>query len=190
MNYQNIFQNQMLGEQPVETATEDEECEYDEIEKLAREKLSVWQERQVARSILDNTINRVRDNYILNRLVGREFLREGGGQMEDTAVRMAIRHHGLVSTTETESLSPAHFLTRWSSTVEHSDFFRDALLPLPGSSADLQLPTSSEVDHRLLGTVWNEDKMDETDREQDFLERAVAEAIKKKGLSVLSVDYG
>ena len=37
---------------------------------------------------------------------------------------------------------------------------------------------------------WDLDKIDENDQQENFLERAVAEAIKKKGLSALSVDYG
>ena len=36
---------------------------------------------------------------------------------------------------------------------------------------------------------WLDDAYD-SDHQQDFLDRAVAEAIKKKGLSTLSVDYG
>lgn len=66
-----------------------------------REKLRCWQACQVAQGFVNNTINSVLENYRKSPPSSHRFedpwyclLR--GNQMEDTAVSMAIRNHGLV----------------------------------------------------------------------------------------------
>lgn len=73
----------------------------EEEDRLAREKLRRWQACQVAKSFVDNTINRVVANYRMSSPTSPPFedpwyclLR--GNRMEDTAVSMAIRNYGLV----------------------------------------------------------------------------------------------
>ncbi|XP_050454171.1 uncharacterized protein LOC126852919 isoform X2 [Cataglyphis hispanica] len=100
--------------------------------------------------------------------------------MEDTAVTMAIRNHGLVQSAEL------------------------ALQPHYCKCIGVDCSFSSKCMYELddfYGTVYSNvetgrcnaldaDKIYECDQPEDFLERAVGEAIKKKGLSALSVDYG
>lgn len=73
----------------------------EEDDRRAREKLRCWQACQVAKGFVDNTINRVLENYHKSPAMSHPFEDPWycflhGNQMEDTAVSMAIRNHGLV----------------------------------------------------------------------------------------------
>ncbi|KAK9301780.1 hypothetical protein QLX08_005981 [Tetragonisca angustula] len=167
-----------------ETVQETENVEYDDAERQAREKLKRWQACQVAKGYVDNTINKVLENYIMvtsssYSLEESRFQLFRGNDMEDTAVLMAIRNHGLVQSAGLVSQSNAFYSDKapgyWTNTTT--------------SASSLRLNDSkSEEDYNRFD--WDLDKIDESDQQENFLERAVAEAIKKKGLSALSVDYG
>lgn len=162
----------------------------DEEEKQAREKLRGWQACQVAKGFVDNTINRVLENYIMSPPLTYPFEDPWcrlfrSNQMEDTAVTMAIRNHGLV-----RSMDFAQAQSLFEERMP--DFPRNLSGVSPQiatTSADASLLTDSEAASTSGEGDWSEDKYD-SDQQQDFLDRAVAEAIKKKGLSALSVDYG
>ncbi|KOC61603.1 hypothetical protein WH47_05750 [Habropoda laboriosa] len=188
---------------------ETENIEYDEVERLAREKLKRWQACQVAKGYVDNTINKVLENYIMGTstsysLEESRFQLFRGNDMEDTAVMMAIRNHGLVQSAEIVSQSSAFYSDKapgyWtnneytnvhcscpSNRIQGIGNFEDSVATTSTDSLRLSNSKSSEEYNRL---DWDLDTIDENDQQENFLERAVAEAIKKKGLSALSVDYG
>ena len=98
----------------MEQIQETENVEYDDVEKQAREKLKRWQACQVAKGYVDNTINKVLENYIMGTsssysLEESRFQLFRGNDMEDTAVMMAIRNHGLVQSAELVSQSNAFY---------------------------------------------------------------------------------
>lgn len=184
---------------PVE---EVEAQEFDEEERLSREKLKGWQALQVAKGFVDNTINRVMERYIMAS-TGSFFLEDPwmrsfrGDEMEDTAVSMAIRNHGLVplnNLSQSNSFfagTTVNFFSNQdcSNYPLNSSEIANNFSGSTSTSSSSAPATSSQVDVSPERN-WIEEKTDESDQEHDFLERAVAEAIKKKGLSTLSVDYG
>ncbi|KAF7992895.1 hypothetical protein HCN44_005239 [Aphidius gifuensis] len=180
------------------------ESEYDRNERLTLER---WQACQVAKGFVDNTINRVMENYILGPQADpSQFRLFRGTEMENTAVMMAIKNHGLVS----DSDDPTEFDTyiddknsSWSNNIiqqNHSNLdnkINDTNIPYATTSSDniFTINTSSSIvnqdiikdkiddDNDNIGGVGGGD-------EQDFLERAVAEAIKIKGLGAArNFDY-
>lgn len=223
--------NKTSNPQEGETAREADQ-DSDEVEKLAREKLHLWQECQLDTGFLDNTINDILDRYFLKD--DTPFPVFGDNEMENRAVATAIVNRGLAHTASRNDLVPSDIC--WSSndssnssdasdrSLSHESLpSRSAISDPPSSTSTAAFPTRlrcwNEMDENArslshenvpscstiispsgstsasavsaaAARYWNEDKMDENDREQDFLERAVAEAIKKKGLSALSVDYG
>ncbi|XP_015519230.1 uncharacterized protein LOC124298911 [Neodiprion virginianus] len=184
---------------------EDEES--NEIETRARERLKKWQARQVAKGFVDNTINRVLENYVMsppfNDIYPRLITRTN--DMEDRAVAMAIQNHGLVQLTANYVPSadpPARrnnpvneYWVREDSVIEQDrcmcplSIGQNKADTLAGSAASSD-ETYGSLKQDEENACWVGDKGDENNQQQDFLERAVAEAIKKKGLSALSVDYG
>lgn len=120
------------------------------------------------------------ENYILGpQADASQFRLFRGTEMEDTAVMMAISNHGLVHSEQMEGES-SDIYQNFSNSVE-SDESKNFSIPLGATSSKI---ISSGIDNC-------DEKMDnDGGDEQDFLERAVAEAIKIKGLSALSVDYG
>ncbi|XP_076757712.1 uncharacterized protein LOC143427445 [Xylocopa sonorina] len=192
-----------------ETIQETENVEYDDAERVAREKLKRWQACQVAKGYVDNTINILLENYIMGTsscysLEESRFQLFRGNDMEDTAVTMAILNHGLVQSTGLVSQSNAFYSdkapgywTNGDNTAMHCFFpsdcvqsigsFENSVATTSADSLRLNNSNSAEEYNRL---DWDLDKIDENDQQENFLERAVAEAIKKKGLSALSVDYG
>lgn len=185
-----MFQIERWSE-PTEVGNEDtEESEYDEVEKLARKKLSVRQQCQVAMGFLDNTLNRIVEHHIRNPPVSYPVANPQFGclrstEMEDTAVLMAIRNHGLVNTTETLTQSQTLCASRMSVGCS-SDEPSCSSTRFP--ETDDPSITSVLGSSLISGGSWTEDKRDEIDRVEDFLERAIVEAIKIKGLSILSGD--
>ena len=177
--------------------------EFDEQERRSREKLKGWQAFQVAKGFVDNTINRVMEHYIMAP-AGTFFLEDPwlrsfrGDEMENTAVSMAIRNHGLVPSTNLPESNP-FFSNRTLNFLNGDNFPYYSLNPsvpenFPSSTSSSSAPdfapaTSGQVEISPERSLL-EEKTDDSDQEHDFLERAVAEAIKKKGLSTLNVDYG
>ncbi|XP_071874311.1 uncharacterized protein [Bombus fervidus] len=192
-----------------EMAQETENVEYDDAERQAREKLKRWQACQVAKGYVDNTINVVLENYIMvtsssYSVEESRFQLFRGNDMEDTAVMMAIRNHGLVQSAGLVSQSSAFYNDKapgyWtnneytdvhcscpSNRIQNVGNFENSVATTSANSLRLNDSKSTEEYDRL---DWDLDKIDENDQQENFLERAVAEAIKKKGLSALSVDYG
>ncbi|KAK1117568.1 hypothetical protein K0M31_016598 [Melipona bicolor] len=192
-----------------ETIQETENVEYDDAERQAREKLKRWQACQVAKGYVDNTINKVLENYIMvtsssYSLEESRFQLFRGNDMEDTAVLMAIRNHGLVQSAGLVSQSNAFYSDKapgyWTNSeytdvqcsypfnrTQNSESFESSVATTSASSLRLN-DSKGEEDYNRFD--WDLDKIDESDQQENFLERAVAEAIKKKGLSALSVDYG
>lgn len=185
---------------------ETENVEYDDAERQAREKLKRWQACQVAKGYVDNTINVVLENYIMvtsssYSVEESRFQLFRGNDMEDTAVMMAIRNHGLVQSAGLVSQSSAFYSDKapgyWTNNDVHCSCptnriqnvgnFENSVATTSANSLRLNDSKSTEEYNRL---DWDLDKIDENDQQENFLERAVAEAIKKKGLSALSVDYG
>ena len=192
-----------------EGAQDGKNVEYDDAERHAREKLKRWQACQVAKGFVDNTINKIVENYIVGAsspypLEESMFQLFGGNDMEDAAVMMAIRNHGLVQSTERVSQSSAFYSDKapgyWTNN-EYADVYcscpSNHVQAVGGfensvataSTGSLRLADSADAEGRSAND-WDLDKIDESDQQENFLERAVAEAIKKKGLSALSVDYG
>ncbi|XP_060830601.1 uncharacterized protein LOC132915003 [Bombus pascuorum] len=192
-----------------EMVQETENVEYDDAERQAREKLKRWQACQVAKGHVDNTINVVLENYIMvtsssYSVEESRFQLFRGNDMEDTAVMMAIRNHGLVQSAGLVSQSSAFYSDKapgyWtnneytdvhcscpSNRIQNVGNFENSVATTSANSLRLNDSKSTEEYDRL---DWDLDKIDENDQQENFLERAVAEAIKKKGLSALSVDYG
>lgn len=188
---------------------ETENVVYDDAERQAREKLKRWQACQVAKGYVDNTINVVLENYIMvtsssYSVEESRFQLFRGNDMEDTAVMMAIRNHGLVQSAGLVSQSSAFYSDKapgyWtnnentdvhcscpSNRIQNVGNFENSVATTSANSLRLNDSKNTEEYNRL---DWDLDKIDENDQQENFLERAVAEAIKKKGLSALSVDYG
>ncbi|XP_076299998.1 uncharacterized protein LOC143218602 [Lasioglossum baleicum] len=161
------------------TIQDSENIEYDEAERYTRERLTQWQMCQVAKGFLDNTINKVLENYIMGApssypLEESRFQTIRGNDMEDTAVLMAIRSHGLARSMELVSQSNGFY----------SGNFGNFGNSIAATSTDsIRLNNSSDMEEY---NDWDLDKVDDNDQQENFLERAVAEAIKKKGLIALS----
>lgn len=182
--------------------------DYDDAEKRAREKLKQWQAFQIAKGHMDNTVNKVLEKHIVSQFVCPmdesilSLLRVN--DMENRAVTMAIRNHGLVQSNHW--VQSGHFpppsrpiyggkIPYWAPTsdvrcIGQSHHIEDVFsLPTPSSSDPLRSSISLELT-KHNASEWDAEKVYDSDQQKDFLERAVAEAIKKKGLSALSVDYG
>lgn len=172
--------------------------EYDDIiyQIQIEEKLKLWQAFQEEEGSMDNSVNEVLAYYRMmpplmhpplleeDSVGSRLHLSYRGNDMEDTAVTMAIRNHGLVQSVEL-AVEPHFYRKRIGVDCSFSSVFK----------------CMYELEDFPYGTVYSNvetgrcnalepEKIYECDQPEDFLERAVGEAIKKKGLSALSVDYG
>ncbi|XP_011060959.1 PREDICTED: uncharacterized protein LOC105149913 [Acromyrmex echinatior] len=167
--------------------------DYDEIiyQIQIEEKLKLWQAFQEEEGSMDNSINEVLAYYRMmhppdpleEESVGSRFhmLYRGNTVMEDTAVTMAIRNHGLVQSAELP-LQP-HYCKCIGVDCSFSSKCMYELEDFPYGAVYSNVETGR-------CNALDADKVYECDQPEDFLERAVGEAIKKKGLSALSVDYG
>lgn len=176
------------------TANSLKSIDYEEViyQMQIEEKLKSWQAFQEKEGSIDNNVNEILDYYrkmdphvsdeVVQLATFNFRFREMEDTMENTAVAMAIRNHGLVQSTKLA--------------------FPERYCKCRRKSADSALPSNctyegelscrsvvSNVDMRRCNTLGT-DKVYECDQPEDFLERAVGVAIKKKGLSALSVDYG
>ncbi|XP_078041364.1 uncharacterized protein LOC144472288 isoform X2 [Augochlora pura] len=162
-----------------DTIQDSENIEYDEAERHTREKLIKWQMCQLTAAFLDNIMNKSLENYVMGTsssypLQESRFQAIRGNDMEDTAVLMAIRSHGLVRSVELVSQSNGFY----------SGNFGNFGNSIATTSADsIRLNNSSNMEDY---NDWDLDKVDDNYQQENFLERAVAEAIKKKGLIALS----
>ncbi|XP_063974525.1 uncharacterized protein LOC135161143 [Diachasmimorpha longicaudata] len=179
--------NDTMTHQTAQEPAPEIETEFERTERLIREKLRRWQACQMAKGFVDNTINRVMENYILGPQVdASQFRLFRGNEMEDTAVMMAIRNHGLVHSGQFEDENPIY--QSFSTSMEREKFSESMNFGIPLGATSSTIMSSSGHEGNCEDGV--KDKNDDGGDEQDFLERAVAEAIKIKGLSALSVDYG
>lgn len=188
-----MLQKQHTNANTEATTNNVENIEYDEIiyQIQIEEKLKLWQAFQEEEGSMDNSINEVLAYYRMmhppdpleeDSIGSRFHLSYRRNDMEDTAVTMAIRNHGLVQSAELALLQP-HYCK------------------CIGVDCSFSSKCMYELEDFPYGTVYSNvetgrcnaleaDKIYECDQPEDFLERAVGEAIKKKGLSALSVDYG
>lgn len=154
------------------------------------EKLKLWQAFQEEKASMDNSINEI---FAYSSMMYPKIIEEHKSinlfkhwpyrrnDMEDTAVTMAIRNHGLVQSAEL-ALQP-HYCKCIGVDCSFSSKCMYELEDSPYGTV------SSNVETGRCNAL-DADKVYECDQQEDFLQRAVGEAIKKKGLSALSVDYG
>ncbi|XP_076236083.1 uncharacterized protein LOC143180320 isoform X2 [Calliopsis andreniformis] len=185
------------------------DIECDDAERLANEKLKKWQTYQAAKGCVDNAINIFRETCIkranlLRRLEKYQLQLFRGNDMENTAVMMAIRNHGLIQSDKLISQSSALYRIKTPECLTNNKY-TDTHFSCPSNqlkgvgSYGNSMATASTNSLRLNNSTdmnghdtsdWDLDKIDESDQQENFLERAIAEAIKKKGLSAPSFDYG
>ncbi|EZA59469.1 uncharacterized protein LOC105275256 [Ooceraea biroi] len=169
--------------------------DYEEViyQMQIEEKLKSWQAFQEKEGSMDNNVNEILDYYRkMHPLVSEDevsvdqlarfHFRFKENDMEDTAVAMAIRNHGLVQSTK---LALQGRYCKCRRKLMHSAIPSECTYEGELSCG----PVISNVETRRRN-AFDADKVYECDQPEDFLERAVGVAIKKKGLSALSVDYG
>lgn len=159
----------------------------------------------MAKGFVDNTINKMLENFILPAesysVEDPECRVFRGNDMENTAVMMAIRKHGLVQTADQGSQSDNFYNneTPWTNNdntnvsccpSSNAQDTEDVSNSIAASSTNTSKSNDPPEEPQCNGSIWEAGKIADNDQQEDFLERAVAEAIKKKGLSALSVDYG
>ncbi|XP_012282847.1 uncharacterized protein LOC105701028 [Orussus abietinus] len=150
-------------EAPVEAEVDPE---FNENERLEREELKRWQALQDARAFVDNAVNRILERHIMSQPTAFR-----GSEMEDTAVTMAIRNHGLVQSTGLVSQTSRPICKNGSNGICNCGGPPVTLCFYPtnyGQSVSETGPSSNQ--------------------QEDFLECAIIEAIRKKGLSALGDD--
>ncbi|XP_023246658.1 uncharacterized protein LOC106643584 isoform X2 [Copidosoma floridanum] len=183
---QKILENQSEAElEPPDPENPEEVVIDEEEDRRSREKLRCWQTCQVIRGFIDNAINSAIENCSMSpsgTFQDPWYCLFRGNRIEDTAISAAIRNYGLIRSLDINSLvdEKAPNVPQSSETVQESAAAMSSEAML--TSLD-KAGNSSEVESWLTSTY-------DSDHQQDFLDRAVAEAIKKKGLSALSVDYG
>ncbi|VEN44360.1 unnamed protein product [Callosobruchus maculatus] len=131
-----------------------------------------WEAKQLARCIVDNTVNSLLDNFRNQSTSGNALLFQGidfdahdsvcevcnhDGQVEDDAILMAIQSHGLRGNTNQESLGIVE------STQDNFE----------NMQAEIKQNTTWDTTSHQ-GTIHNS---------LDFLDAAVSVAIQEKGLS-------
>ncbi|XP_066585964.1 uncharacterized protein [Prorops nasuta] len=169
----NTDDNQETGTQ----SNEQRQIEEDEAEDTDRnESLKLWEVKQMAKGFMDNTINKVLENYIMQP---SRLFRDN--DMENTAVMMAIQNHGLVHSTGDSLFLTSH---AYDSSYEQSEANFSTFNPV--SVEPFEVDNSAVVEKCNESDTSLEDT-DDSDQQEDFLERAVAEAIKKKGLIISNI---
>lgn len=157
------------------------------------EKLKLWQAFQEEEGSMDNSINEVMAYYRMmhpsdpleeDSISSRFHLSYRRNDMEDTAVMMAIRNHGLVQSAEM-AFHPHYCKCIGVDSFSSKCMYKVENFPYGAVYSNVE---TGRCNMRL--DALDTDKVYECDQPKDFLERAIDEAIKKKGLSALSVDYG
>ena len=197
-----------MKEEPASTGSEEQspmECEYVNPWQLQK-----WQARQVARCFVDNTINRVlEDMGFIPLPVDADDLMENftaglhtddDSTVEDAAVMMAIHSHGLqravagIRAKEAKtcacksSLNSVQIKKKNPDLVEASNSQREERIQNNQNNNSLDIKTEQNDE---ITCDEDENMEDRSSEHTDFLNKAVAVAIQKKGLSTLvGVDYG
>lgn len=150
--------------------------------------LHKWQNKRIAQSFIDNTINMILENWKISPFDASDLVENcaNGGQIEDEGILMAIQSHGLQSATERsfirnnnnnidKNLKDVQCQDRSNSSLNHTLF---------QSTMDNYTNTQNESINQELNNdckgMGNDCK---TDDSMDFLRTAVSVAIEKKGLS-------
>ncbi|KAL1506182.1 hypothetical protein ABEB36_005589 [Hypothenemus hampei] len=157
--------------------------------------LQKWQARQIARGFIDNTINSMLENWMDRPFDASELVDdfENDGQVEDDAILMAIRSHGLQSgmrerpTTNNDTASNSN--STCYSSIKESAVYPSSILQ-ESSDDNLQnlqkeQETDSSPSSMSLDTSSSISNPYEADLGDpvDFLNAAVSVAIQKKGLT-------
>lgn len=193
VNKQLLLQEQQTSATTEMSASSVGNIDHDEIiyQIQIEEKLKLWQAFQEEEGSMDNTINEVLAYYRMmhppdpleeESSVGSRFhLSYRRNDMEDTAVTMAIRNHGLVQSADLALQPPYCKCIGVNCSFSSKCMYELEDFPYGAVYSTVETGKCDALDA---------DKVYECDQPEDFLERAVGEAIKKKGLSALSVDYG
>ncbi|KAL7288975.1 hypothetical protein TKK_0016933 [Trichogramma kaykai] len=150
---------------PAKTPEMEEPSIEEQQNALPKDKLYHWQACQMAKSLIDNTINKSLENYQRYPNVPSSAVFEDpwyhllkGKKVEDTAITMAIREHGLSRASASTSLQP--------------------------------LTSIDDGTYDDVKGEYSEDSHYNFDNQEAIIDRAIAEAINQKGLSVLGTDNG
>lgn len=139
-----------------------------------------WQARQVAKGFVDNTINRVLEQWTLAPFDASDLVEncDNDGHVEDEGILMAIQSHGLRQDSQ-------QFSSRGGST----GFERNSGNPVAYEDAAKSTLDNIENVHNERTKQSNQkdyEKSLEVDDQMDFLSAAVSVAISEKGLSSCS----
>ncbi|XP_043270728.1 uncharacterized protein [Venturia canescens] len=133
----------------------------DEVEKLAREKLRLWQKCQLDTGFLDNMVNDILDRFFFKDLT--PFFVGGDNEMESRAVAMAIVSRGLAHSASRADLVSSDICWSINESSDSSSASDDSLSH--ESSAIIEPPSLVPTSTVSTGVrSWNEDKMDDSNR--------------------------
>lgn len=159
------------------------------------EEILEWQETQLSRSIVDNTVNRVVESYIT--LFDETINRPNTG-LEESAILMAINEHGLQQNQNNDEPTTVHnsptipspqiILPTCNISNDHKPENGLNNSQDDGFNNDFDTETSKTmVAVPPTNSLYSDD--DGSDSEHfDFIEAAVAVAIRKKGLTPYSIE--
>jgi hypothetical protein len=143
------------------TKTTNISCILDEVVEM--DAILRWQNQQMAKAVFDNTVNSVIENMgfplpDLENIMGNYG---GNGDLEDEAVEMAIRSHGLQKPCSCPDIH---------------------VKPFPGIPFHRRHQYDASASHSSTKHL----KEERSEFESDFLSEAVAVAIQKKGLGAFT----
>lgn len=145
-----------------------------------------WQNKRIAQSFIDNTINMILENWKISPFDASDLVENcaNGGQIEDEGILMAIQSHGLQSPTERSFVrNNNNNNNNKVKDIECQDMSSSGLNhTLFQSTMDNYTNTQNESINQELNDVCKETEC-KTDDSMDFLRTAVSVAIEKKGLS-------
>lgn len=151
-----------------------------------------WQARQVAKGFLDNTINKILENWMVAPFDATDLIEncEDDGQIEDEGILMAIQSHGLQTGFGNAEEGSCGFGVENRRCRESSSSSSSSLLQtveVPESTLDNFQNVHNELLKRTnLQSSDNSNCLyanSEIKDHLDFLNAAVSVAIQKKGLS-------
>ncbi|KAJ8931009.1 hypothetical protein NQ314_016130 [Rhamnusium bicolor] len=155
--------------------------------------LRKWQARQIARGFVDNTINSVLETWINPPFDAADFVEncDNDGQVEDDAILMAIRSHGLQAnargnmqfsnSTEEKEIAFVRSPEIEESTLDNFENYQNELIKEQENISNSSTADSMSCDSSISNQA-DEGDLDLGDP-MDFLNAAVSVAIQKKGLS-------
>lgn len=164
----------------------------------SEEEILEWQEAQLSRSIVDNTVNRVVESYIT--LFDDDINLPNTG-LEESAILMAINEHGLqqnnsddqstVQSRDTIPLVAPRILQTCNSSSNHNT--AELILNNEETSFSNDLENYAESNKKIVtvppstNSIYSDDGGSDSEH-FDFIEAAVAVAIRKKGLTPYSIE--